>query len=159
MRWNERFSLLFKVIIPLLFLITLQVSPVSNAVVSHLRAAQMAQQQGQPAIAAEALRQVVLREPWRTALWEQIGQAELAAGQPEQAIEALLKAEKAGVLSSGGHYRLGEAYLQQGDDRQAETAWRKLLITYGPSEQVYARLAQLLRGVRRSMPASFPPDR
>src|SRR5512133_2711789 len=145
MRWNERFSLLFKVIIPLLFLIELQASPVSDAVVSHLRAAQTAQQQGQPVIAAEALRQVVLREPWRTALWEQIGQADLQAGQPQQAVEALLKAEQAGVLSSAGRYRLGEAYLQQGDDRQAETAWRKLLKTDGPSEQIYARLAQLLR--------------
>lgn len=145
MRWNERFSLLLKVIIPLLFLIVLQVSPVSDAVASHLRAAQTAQEQGQPATMAEALRQVVLREPWRTALWERIGRAELEAGQPEQAIEALRKAEQAGVLSSEGRYRLGDAYLQQGDDRTAETAWRKQLKTDGPSEQVYARLAQLLR--------------
>lgn len=145
MRLDDRLSLLLKISLPLIVLIALKVYPRPYTVVDAFRAALAAQSFGQHQAAASAFRQVVDYEPWRSALWETIGEEELAAGKLPEAIQALTQADRAGVLSAEGQLRLGDAYLQQKEDRLAEATWQALLKKRGPSADVYERLAQVQR--------------
>ena len=145
MHLDERLSLFLKISLPLIFLIAVRAYPRPYTVVDAYRAALSAQAFGQHQAAASAFRMVVEYEPWRSTLWETIGQEELAAGKLPQAIQALKQAERAGVLSAGGQLQLGDAYLQQREDGQAEATWQALLIKRGPSADIYERLEQVQR--------------
>jgi cytochrome c-type biogenesis protein CcmH/NrfG len=166
MQPGERFILSFKIILPFLVLALLNFSPVSSVVRKDLQAARIAgmgslqvaepsattEPSAQPEAVAGALQRVLTREPWRLALLDLIGRAELAAGRAPEAIGALRQAERAGTLSVEGRFQLGEAYLRQGDDRVAEAAWQSLLRLEGPSPRVFDRLVQVRRA-RRDYPA------
>lgn len=139
----QSLKILFKVCLPALLLILLKVNVSSLMVREQLYEAQAYLRSGQHQLAAEALRNVVAREPWRIDLWEQIGMENLAAGQADQAINDLLKAKEAGALSVDGLTRLAEAYQQHGSLQQAEAVWRALLQEDGPSAYRYEQLVHL----------------
>ncbi len=130
---GERFSLLLKLCLPFLVLVALRAYPRPYRVVDGLDQSRLFQQAGQSEDAANALRQVVEREPWRAYLWEQIGTAELAANRFLEAIEAFNQAAATGQLSLEGNFKLAEAYRLAGDPDAAEDAWQALLDRAGPS--------------------------
>ncbi len=151
MQLGERVSIFLKISLPFLILVLLNVSPVSRAVTKDLReagAAQLAEQSpvaNSPETIAKAYRRVLAREPWRAALWDRVGQAELASGRVPEAIDALRQAEKAGALSEEGRFQLGEAYLRLGKPQEAVGVLEFLLRLEGPSARVFERLYQIQR--------------
>ena len=151
MQLGERVSIFLKISLPFLILVLLNVSPVSRAVTKDLReagAAQLAEQSpvaNSPETIAKAYRRVLAREPWRAALWDPVGQAELASGRVPEAIDALRQAEKAGALSEEGRFQLGEAYLRLGKPQEAVGVLEFLLRLEGPSARVFERLYQIQR--------------
>ncbi len=149
MQPGKRLSLIFKICLPLLLLIALQANPISNAVSRDLRQARSAQQDGQPQVAADALRRVADHEPWRaSALWDSIGQADYQAGRLPEAVQAWQSALRSGSLSTDSWFLLGDAELQQGQNAAAEATWRALMETRGPANRIYERLLQLARARR-----------
>ncbi len=124
MRSPGRVSPVVKIILPLCLLILVRPIPVPSGVHIGLIQARSAEEAGNPQLAAEGLRQVVLREPWRTDLWEPIGRAEYSAGRTEQALEALQAALESGRLSAEGRFLMGEIFVQVGDEAAAEASWQ-----------------------------------
>lgn len=145
MQPGERISIIFRLFLPLILLVFLRTSPVPAAIQRDLTQARIAQEEGYPQAAADALRRVAAREPWRTNLWERIGQAEYAAGQNAEAESALQNALEAGTLSAEGRFLLGEIQLKLGNPAAAEKTWQDLLHDSGPSARVYERLVDLQR--------------
>ncbi len=145
MRFQERFPLFFKISLPILLILLLQVNPASLAVQKALRDAQSAREEGRPAAAAAALREVMTQEPWRGDLWEQVGRDELAAGRLDEAVTALQNAAANHTLTLDGRFQLGEAYFEQHQYPLVEAIWQSLLQEGGPSQKIYERLAQLQR--------------
>ncbi|MBE0699160.1 MAG: tetratricopeptide repeat protein [Anaerolineaceae bacterium] len=150
MQPGERFALFLRIILPLLFLTLFSITPASSAVSEGLRAARTARANGFHQEAAENLRQVLLHEPWRVWVWEQVGQEEKETGRLPQAVEALNQAKAAGSLSPQGLFELGEAYLEQKNADAAEASWEELLwkgksLPEGLAARTYESLAQLQR--------------
>ncbi len=131
---GARLSLLFKISLPLLFLVMVEAYPLSHAVVENLREAREAETQGKPQERAEALHRVLMYEPWRVMLWEQAGRADLEAGRVTEAIDAFKQASQAGTLSVDGHILLGDAYLQNGEAQAAEGVWQELITPPGSTD-------------------------
>lgn len=123
MRLFERISPVLKILLILFLALLLNVSPASKAVENGLRKARIAQETGFALAEAEGLRQAVLREPWRTDLWEVLGRAEYMAGQYEPALTSLQTALQHNALSAEGRFLMGELYLQADDAPAAEAAW------------------------------------
>lgn len=142
MRLDERFSILFKILLPLMILVLLRASPLPQPVVDDLRRAQLARDSGQHQAAADAFRRVVERQPWRQDLWEQIGRSAYAAGDLEAAAAALSQAAELNVLSPDGRFLLAETFYQQGNFTAAEAAWRAVLAGE-PSAPAFERLASM----------------
>jgi tetratricopeptide (TPR) repeat protein len=145
MQGNRPVPSYIKIVLPLIILVLLNAFPASYASFEAVQGVRKARSAGRHAETADALRRLAALNPWRTDLWEQIGQAELAAGHTAQAAQAFQQARERGTLSAAGHFALGEAFQQMGDDASAERAWHGLLDTYGPSEQVYERIYQSQR--------------
>lgn len=148
MELGERLSLLLKLCLPFLVLVALKAYPRPYSVVDGLNQSRLAQQAGQSEAAANALRQVAQREPWRTYLWEQIGAAEMEANHFPGAIEAFQRAAATDQLSLEGSFQLAEAYKLSGDPDAAEAAWQALLDRAGPAapelrSRVFEQLVQL----------------
>lgn len=154
MNFGDRILRVLKIGLPFLILVLLNVTPLSRAVTKDLREAGLAKQAGEPGAGehsqavADAYRRVLAREPWRAALWEQVGQAELANGRVAEAIDAFQRADQAGGLKGEGRFQLGEAYLRQGNPEAAVGAWQALLRLEGPSARVFERLFQVYRAQR-----------
>lgn len=145
MQADDRLSLALKIVFLFLALVSLRVNPSSYVVRQDLQAAQAAQEAGQPKEAAQSLRDVLAREPWRASLWEQVGNEAFAAGQMEEAVAALQKAGVLHALSADGSLLLGEAYQQLHRPREAEATWKDLLRREGPNPDVFDRLTKLQR--------------
>jgi tetratricopeptide (TPR) repeat protein len=150
MQPGERISLFFKIITPLFLLVLFSATPSSYSISAGLREARSAHDNGLHQQAAQALRQVLLHEPWRVRLWEQVGREEQDAARLPQAIEALNRAAAAASLSPVGQYQLGEAYLEQKNANGAEACWQALLrkekdLPEDLAVRTYESLAQLQR--------------
>lgn len=148
MQFRQQISIYFKVLIPLLILVIWGVSPLPKQLDQAWRDIRQAQREARPQHAADGLRQVLAIQDWRVELWEDLAQAELAAGRPDQAAQALEQGARVGPLSPEGQELLGEVYEQQGLDDRAEAYWHSILVQNGPNKRVYERLARLQR--RRS---------
>lgn len=146
MRMVPRFSLIVKIALIFILVLLVQVRPSAKIVSDQFSAAHFSQQNDQPGQAAAAFRAILAHEPWRKSLWEEVGRLSLAAGQPDQAVEAFLQA---GPLSMNSQLELADAYMQQGNIPAAESAWRGVLTQGGLSRdqlrQVYERLVQAQR--------------
>lgn len=144
----ERVSLIFKITFPLIILILFSANPRSYAVVNGLRDSRIAQENQRPEETAANLRQVILREPWRIWLWEEVGFAEYQAANLHEAEYSFLQAKQAGALSPQGYFQLGEVYALQKNIRAAEETWQLLLREKKPlppdlANRTYDRLVQL----------------
>jgi predicted Zn-dependent protease len=148
MQLVNRFSFPPILLLPLILLLLLQVSPVSQEVQRRLAQAERAKAQGQYLAAAEAWREALRREPWRTSLWEEIGRAAFMAGRSEQAVQAFEAAKAAGRLSPQGKQLLAEAYLLERSIGEAKAVLQALLQEHGPDSHLYQRLAALQRAER-----------
>jgi len=141
--------LILKLLLPLLALVYLNSSPSSYAVVEGLRRSRIAAQAGFHHQAAQALRLVVEREPWRSFLWEQIGREELAAARIPEAVAAFKQAQMLGQLSPEGHFQLIEAHVMAGNPADAELELLALLdlpeAAVELKSRAFDRLAQLRR--------------
>lgn len=145
MQVGERFSLILKILLPLLVLAVLSAQPASIQVGGALRQAQAASSAGQHAEAANHYRAALEREPWRLNLWETIAREEQQAGRLEQAEEAYLQAQAKGRLSAQGRQALAEVYSLLGETDKALDAWQAVIRENGPSAAVYEQMAQVYR--------------
>ena len=145
MQFRERFSLILKLLLPLLVLVVLSAQPASTRVGGALRDAQAASSAGQHAEAADHYRAALDREPWRLELWEAVAREEQQAGRLEQAEEAYLQAQANGQLSAQGRRALAEVYSLLGETDKALTAWQAVIREDGPAGAVYEQMAQVYR--------------
>lgn len=149
MQLLERLVLPIKIILPFLILALINASPASYEVIASLHSPGPGINES-PDAAATRLRQVVSREPWRVWIWEQIGTREYQAGNPEAAVDALLRARDDAGLSLEGEYLLGEVYYQQNELALAQQTWEALsrdplLLSDDLAVRTYDRLARLQR--------------
>jgi len=117
------------------------ISPRAQGEEAHLQAAQVALSVGQPLRAADELLLAAQWEPWRTDLWEQIGENEMEGKQPGDAVKAFQWADAIGGLSLNGQYELGQAYLAAGNADQAKETWHKLSAKSGLPGSLFSELA------------------
>ncbi|HTX78327.1 MAG TPA: tetratricopeptide repeat protein [Longilinea sp.] len=117
------------------------ITPRAQAQETHLQAARVALSVKQPLRAADELLLAVQWEPWRSDLWEQIGQNEMDGGQADKAVEVFQWADAIGGLSPQGQFELGQAYLTLGNTAQAKETWHKLSVRSGLPASLFSELA------------------
>jgi tetratricopeptide (TPR) repeat protein len=100
----------------------------------------MAEQMQLYAQAAEKLRYVALREPFRSGLWERIGQDELAGGNADAAISAFHQARSRNELSLAGLELLAQALELREDWLQAALTRQELVDRSAGSAAAYSAL-------------------
>lgn len=134
-------SILFNILI-LVLLMSVSLLPL---VISGLKAearARAAQKQGEMSVAARLLETAAKRLPWRADLWQDAGQAALAAGEPEDAIRLLTRAESRGDLTLAGRIAFGQALWQTGKTDAALKTWQEGLSASNPDPELLAHLAE-----------------
>lgn len=89
--------------------------------------------------AARWFETAAIRLFWRSDLWERAGVSAQQAGQPEEAIRLLRRADS---ISRQGWLALGQAYLQTGQVEPARESFESSL-ELGASSQAYAGLSQV----------------
>lgn len=146
---DRRFNLnlLGKLTLLFLLIVLIGLAPRAYQVTQNLQLAQRAAENDSPALAADHLAEAAKRQPWRFDLWELAGHYALMAGEPTRAIGFLNKVEtdSPGELTLHGQLDLGEAYYQINEPETAQSVWVKAIQTFGPSQEVSTRLAQLYR--------------
>lgn len=90
--------------------------------------------------AANGLARLVAYMPWRGDLWELAGKQALAAGQANQAIDLLQRAEALGQLSPEGQSALGDAYARSGEMELAVRYWELALSSGVSSPDIHTHL-------------------
>ncbi len=81
MQSNGRFSLVFKILLPVFITLVIGLAPLPLRFTQELREAHQAQLAGQHTLAAARYRSALQRQPWRVDLCEQVGLEEQAAGR------------------------------------------------------------------------------
>ncbi len=154
-------------LLPLLLSAVLSISPQPLLVSKALAAAKRAENNAQPAEAAQALRQVAALQPWRTDLLERIGHLEMEAGNFEAAIAAFETAGERSSLAVEARLELGESYRLAGDQNSALQIWMRLAGEENPPAEAFQRLADLQRArgeleaatiTCRAWQAAYPDD-
>jgi len=106
----------------------------------HLRQAERAARQEQPARAASSYAIAASLLFWQGESWEKAGRAALAAEQPGQALQYLQRAPR---LSAEGWLALAQAYYLQNNLPAAEATCQRALQTSGASAPLYRLLARI----------------
>lgn len=117
-----------------------------------IRQMNLAQAQGQPEKAAQAIEQLILLQPWRTDLLAQLGESRLAAGDEAGAIGAYKQAYREKALDSSGVLRLTQLLIEAGDDAGAQDLLFDCLLTNQIEGNSSAQAIELLKK------ASTPDD-
>lgn len=104
--------------------------------------ARVAQERGEMSDAARLYEAAAMRLPWRASLWQDAGQAALAAGEPEDAVRLLTRAGNRGALTLAGQDALGQALWQTGRTDAALQIWQTATAGSNPDPGVLARLAE-----------------
>jgi tetratricopeptide (TPR) repeat protein len=133
-----------RILIPILFLVGLNVQPENLTVREDLTQARLAEKSGQGHLAAIKLRDVLKQQPWRSQLWERLGLNELSQSFTNEGDQALATALSMGVLSESGIKTLGTSYQEQGKLTEALGVW-KMLEQKDGSGDVLAKLADTQR--------------
>ena len=98
-------------------------------------------EQGDFPAAEPALRELWSRDPADGSAPHNLGTIYLAAGQPEQAVEAFAASLRIRPASSATHHQLGQALSALGDDVQASACWREALKLDSTNQAAQAALA------------------
>jgi tetratricopeptide (TPR) repeat protein len=135
---------ILRISLPFIVLFLLGVWPTQRSVGDDMLSARQAEHDGWPGLAAMLLRKIAVREPFLKGMWEQIGNAELAAGNPDAAEGDFSTALRRHELSTAGLDRL--AKLMEGKGKWAEAAgvWEELA-QEAPSDEVYSQLVEAYR--------------
>lgn len=128
------------VLLPLVFAALAGLGPRALALDRSLSRARAALASGDAAAASRHLGEVLQQQPWRSGLWETAGQAALAAGDAELAIERLQAADSAGAITAEGMLALGDAFRLQRDWDAAISSWERALAGGALPAAVYERL-------------------
>lgn len=110
-----------------------------------IRQMNLAQAQGQPEKAAQAIEQLILLQPWRTDLLAQLGELRLAAGDEAGAIGAYKQAYREKALDSSGVLRLTQLMIEAGDDAAARDLLFECLRTNQIEGNSFAQAIELLK--------------
>ena len=113
-------SLLWMTLILLLVLALANWQPRQTQAAFLFHKVKLAEAQHQPEEAAQALRQLLAAQPWRTDLNEQIGNFLDEAGDWAGAAAAYESAFKQQTLSTDGSLRLAELWVEAGQDDKAK---------------------------------------
>jgi protein O-GlcNAc transferase len=97
-------------------------------------------------LAAASYRRASYWLPWRSDLWEKIGNAEFAAGQYQAAIAPLREAAERGSISPSSWGELGSSYLNAGDRLSAVSTWLEGSRIYPQDSGLLDQLAGAYRG-------------
>lgn len=117
---------IFRILLVGLAVLVLNLNPHALALAENLGGFQQALDGGTPRTALVRLEWVLEHEPWRgPVLWRLVGQAALAAGDPQVASEAFLLLEQAGQALSGDWLALGDAAWQLDNPEQALLYWQR----------------------------------
>ena len=149
MRPTPEFPISLRIWLPLLAVLTLLWGPRSMDLDRQLAASQSALQQADPLSEARHLQVVVGWEPWREALWQQIGIAALRGGDNAHAIRALEKANQLQKIGNEGRLALGEADWSQNEFVKALDAWNPMIETGTAPKMIYQRAIQFKRDTGR----------
>jgi tetratricopeptide (TPR) repeat protein len=143
-RWSA-IALVSRILLPLVFVLILDLSPLPDRVSRAAREAYAAASQDQPVYEVDHLGELVEFYPWRFDLWERLGIRAVDARQPEKAILALQQAGSEASLSNNGWLAMGDAYYQQGEYQLAAATWEALKGVSGPSTELFQRLESAYR--------------
>jgi len=154
MRQDEHIPLVFLIILPLLAAFALNLAPRQFAEQFLLQdgwqwqAASAADKASAPEKMDQSFEQVVALEPWRSDLWELIGENEQAEGEVNEAIVDYEQALNLKGLSNQGMMALGDSYQQEGQGEKAIQIWQKALGAGGDPDEVYLRIAKQERQLK-----------
>jgi len=127
------------IIVPLVIGLVFSLEPRPIALQKDLTAALQTAASPSAAMQANHLQDILTWEPWRTDLWETVGQKSLDGGDPAAAIKAFQTAEWFDRLSPEGWISLGDAFLAAGDWQKAVSAWQDVL-TSTPGDDLFNRV-------------------
>jgi len=151
MQPQDRISTAIKILLPLVFVLVLNISPLPHRYVEGLQGARQAQAGGQHALAAANFSVAIEQMPWRLDLYEKLANEASAAGQADQALGAFQAAQSAGLLSLEGQFNLGELYAARGEIDQAISIWNTLAEQPGFAASILpARLYDRIYTLERS---------
>lgn len=141
-------TVLARILLPLAIVLAVGLSPIPIDALEDFQGVNAALQAKNYQQASDLLKQLAERFPWRAGLWEEAGQAAVAAGDLESGIGALKTAERAGVLSLEGKIMLGDAYKASGNLRAAIETWQQSLERDGaPVGGLHLRIAKAQRSL------------
>lgn len=122
----------------------LGLTPLDQRIMESLQLARTAEQDNQPALAANRLAGLLSFRPWDVGMAERVGRNYLLAGEYEQATAHLALAYQRGQLSRIGQLQLVELYLQSQNYAQAAPLLENLAIA-APEASTYQQLSDVYR--------------
>jgi len=131
------------ILLPLLFLVPLNLFPRPLQSERALGSARLSVERGRYLQAASQIERAAEMMPWRGDLWERAGSLSLQGGEPERAIPALTRAQDLGSLTLEGEIALGDAYQQTGDAERALKSWRGLVRGGVRDPEIYRRMVEV----------------
>ena len=123
---NESQKIALRLVVLVLIGSLLSFVPVANSVTEKTLKLQSAFSAEDYQEQAEILVSLAEETPWWKALWESAGDAAYLAGDYDLAKIAFTHADQEGILSDQGRLKLGEVFLEAGEQDSAEDIWQDL---------------------------------
>jgi len=123
---NDRLKIALRFVLLILIGSSIGFSPSAISVTENTRKLRLAFAAEDYSSGAEILIDLAEENPWWTSLWESAGNAAFLGGDYSTAITAYENATLKNELSQGGQIKLGQAYLQLGDQEMAIETWQIL---------------------------------
>ncbi|MES0359270.1 MAG: tetratricopeptide repeat protein [Anaerolineales bacterium] len=145
MKNRRRFSLIIRVLLPLILISLLGISSHWRGMQEALQIARQANEAGDSIKASQNIFQAIQYSPWREDLWELAGILSLNGGDEQNARKYLQQGDQSGCLSASGLTALGDAAQLADDPQSAVLHWEEALEAGGTPAELHSRLAETYR--------------
>ncbi len=123
---DDRLKITLRLVLLILIGSLIGFSPSAISVTENARKVQLAFAAEDYSAGADLLIDLAEENPWWTSLWESAGHAAYLGGDYQKAISVYEKALQLNDLSVEGRIKLGQTYLQVGEQEEAVEIWQEM---------------------------------
>lgn len=126
-RLERQLPFIVAILLPILFALSLDVTPYSKTIASYWKNLNFSQREPQTEEWIEKAQAILRNQPWQADLWSRLAEKQFEIGDFDEAIVALQKAEAIVPLQVDQTILLGQIYWETNQKEKAYVVWQSVI--------------------------------
>lgn len=142
-RLEKQLPFIVAILLPIFLALALDVSPNSNAIVTHWKNLNLLEGTQQTEEWIENAQSILRSQPWQANLWSRLAEKQFNHANFNEAISSLKKVEAIDSLDVGQTILLGQAYWEANQKESAFNTWQSVIQKQQASSDDFRKLFQI----------------